>query len=142
MKAIIATPPWLVGDLYAPVAATYRYHSQVTHMRGVRFRILLAGGVQDMRFELAGCQKLNLAGSRRQALRQRMALLKSRRSLVRQGRQARRLPPSLRSKRILPGTRLARQTPAQVFRRGSILQRTPLFRQPRVLLLRARSLAL
>ena len=60
-----ATPPWLIGDLYAPVAATYRYHSQFTHVRGVRFRILLAGGVQDMGFELAGCQKLNLARSSR-----------------------------------------------------------------------------
>jgi hypothetical protein len=38
-------------------SATYRYHSQFTHMRGRRFRILLAGGVQGMRFELAGCHK-------------------------------------------------------------------------------------
>jgi hypothetical protein len=34
-----------------------RYHSQFTHMRGLRFRVLLAGGVQDMRFELAGCHE-------------------------------------------------------------------------------------
>ncbi|HZB81821.1 MAG TPA: hypothetical protein VE288_03115 [Rubrobacteraceae bacterium] len=42
-------------------SATYRCHSQFTYMRGVTFRILLAGRVQDMRFKLAGWQKLNLA---------------------------------------------------------------------------------